>query len=321
MEEPQKKIIEINENKLAIAALIVPMSIVGTLIRIALTRLETFPGMPVFSLVYAQWVGCLIIGIVAKNKSHLFSWYYPLHPGISTGLCGSITTFSSWQLGIFKEFANYDANPHTRGKNVLAALSVFLVTLAMSLNGLTVGHHIGEITEPKDTRVEHKIIPRGFSIRYMTTVDYITIVLGIVSWLAVIFAAIFGKGQKDLAFACVFAPVGALTRWYLSFYNGKLPHFPIGTFSANIFGTAVLAALTLIQSGVYVIPIGCDVIQGLADGYCGCLTTISTFTVELTSLAKRHAYFYGLLSVVIAQCCMFIILGSYIWSQGIHSYC
>lgn len=74
MEEPEKRVIEINENKVAIAAAIVPWSIAGVLIRIALTRLQTYPGMPVFSLVYAQWVGCLIIGIATQYKKHLFAW-------------------------------------------------------------------------------------------------------------------------------------------------------------------------------------------------------------------------------------------------------
>lgn len=248
--------------------------------------------------------------------------HHPLHPGISSGLCGSITTFSSWQLGIFKEFANYDAYPHTRGKNVLAALSEFIVTLAMSINGLVFGNHIGELTASRwNVEFEQKIVPREFSFRYLSTVDYITIVVAIISWLGVIFAAIFSNNQRDLAFACVFAPVGALTRWYLSFYNGKLPNFPIGTFIANVFGTIVLASLALVQSGVYMTTIGCSVVQGLADGYCGCLTTISTFVSEITALPRKNAYCYGFASVVVSQICMFIVLGSYIWSQGIHSYC
>lgn len=199
-------------------------------------------------------------------------------------MCGSITTFSSWQLGIFKEFANYNASPHTRGKNVLAALSEFIVTLALSFSGFTVGQHIGDLllgisTPSKNIKKEPKVIPVGFSISYLTKRDYVVITFGLISWLGVIFASIFAHDQKELALACVFAPVGALTRWYLSFYNVKTPNFPIGTFTANIFGTAVLAALSLAQSGPHLVPIACVVVQALADGYCGCLTTISTWVV------------------------------------------
>jgi CrcB protein len=154
----------------------------------------------------------------------------------------------------------------------------------MSLNGFVFGQHIGDIVANyfrfKTARVEPEIIPRGFSTRYLSKRDYLTILFGILSWLGVIFAAIFAENQKELALACVFAPIGALTRWYLSFYNGEKPHFPIGTFIANIFGTAVLALLSLVQSGIQVFSIACHVVQALADGYCSCLTTISTFVVR-----------------------------------------
>ncbi|EPB82034.1 hypothetical protein HMPREF1544_11238 [Mucor circinelloides 1006PhL] len=326
MNDLQAKTTEINENKIAVAAAIIPFSIAGVLIRIALERLQDYTGAPVFGLVYAQWLGCLIMGLTNKNKNALFLWYHPIHPGITTGLCGSITTFSSWQLDIFKEFANYNAYPHTRGKNVLAALSEFLVTLAMSLNGLLFGQHIGDmfsnqIEKRHSLKGEPKLIPRRFSFRYMSKKDYLTITFAIVSWLGVVFAAIFSPYQRDLAFACVFAPVGALTRWYLSFYNGRLPHFPVGTFAPNVFGTIVLAILALAQSGPRITAIACDVVAGLANGYCGCLTTISTFMVELTTLPRKPSYIYGFLSIVIAQCFMFIILGSYIWSQGVNPMC
>ncbi|KAI7886861.1 CrcB-like protein-domain-containing protein [Mucor mucedo] len=319
MADAPGRVVEISENKLAIAAAIIPSSIAGCLIRIAITRLQEYSGAPVFGIVYAQWVGCLIMGIAMKKKGLLVSWYHPFHPAITSGLCGSITTFSSWQLDTFKEFANYNAYPHTRGKNVLAALSEFLVTMAVALNGLVFGQHIGELYFP--VIYEQRIIPRGFSTKYLDKKDYFTIVFGILSWIGVILASIFTKDQRGLAFSCVFAPVGALTRWYLSFYNGKWSHFPIGTFIANLFATIVLAVLSLVQSGVSLISIACDVVDGLATGYCGCLSTISTFMVELTSLGRKDSYRYGFISVVVSQFFMFIIMGSYIWSQGVYPTC
>lgn len=65
---------EVNENKLAIAGAIIPFAIAGALIRIALRRLEDYPGAPVFNLVYAQWIGCFIMGIVGKTKNHMLLW-------------------------------------------------------------------------------------------------------------------------------------------------------------------------------------------------------------------------------------------------------
>ena len=74
MIDGNNKILVVNENKYVIAAIIIPFSIAGVLVRIALTRLETYPGSPVFGLVYAQWVGCFIMGIVVINKTLLFKW-------------------------------------------------------------------------------------------------------------------------------------------------------------------------------------------------------------------------------------------------------
>jgi CrcB protein len=74
MENTERKIVEINENKLAIAAAIIPFSIAGCLIRIAITDLQQYSGAPVFGLVYAQWLGCLIMGIAMKKKDPLSLW-------------------------------------------------------------------------------------------------------------------------------------------------------------------------------------------------------------------------------------------------------
>lgn len=317
------RILVINENKFLISAVIIPFSIVGLLVRIALTRLETYTGAPVFGLVYAQWVGCFIMGIAVTNKTLLFNWYYPIHAGISSGLCGSITTFSSWQLEIFKEFANYDANAHTRGKNILAAISVLLVTLAMSWQALLFGQHMGKLLTKRWDLPEIKVHSHGFTTRYLSFKDYLIIAFGILAWIGVILAAVFASTQRELALACVFAPVGALSRYLLSFYNAKFSaSFLIGTFIANIFGTIVLSILVLLQSGAVSPAISsCEVIQALADGFCGCLTTISTFMVELNTLGIWDGYVYGISSVVVAQCFAFVILGSFIWSQGINLVC
>jgi fluoride ion exporter CrcB/FEX len=115
LEEPT---IELSENKLAIFTALVPVSILGVLIRIGLNLLETYDGAPVFYLAYAQFIGCVIMGVVVKKKDYLIKRYLPLQIALSTGLCGSITTFSSWQLGIFESFANYAGADHVRGYSV-----------------------------------------------------------------------------------------------------------------------------------------------------------------------------------------------------------
>lgn len=110
--------LKLYENKLIIFAALIPFSIIGMLIRVGLTSLETYTGAPVFALVYAQFIGCTIMGFVAKKKDFLLKKYLPLQIALSTGLCGSITTFSSWQLAVFQAFANTSGDNHATGYNV-----------------------------------------------------------------------------------------------------------------------------------------------------------------------------------------------------------
>lgn len=114
--------IQLYENKLTIFAALIPMSILGTLIRLGLNMLETYNGSPVFALAYPQFVGCVIMGIAVKKKDILLKYYLPLQIALSTGLCGSITTFSSWQLAIFEAFSNYAGASHATGYNVSSSL-------------------------------------------------------------------------------------------------------------------------------------------------------------------------------------------------------
>jgi fluoride ion exporter CrcB/FEX len=116
--EAEAPTLQLNENKLPIFAALVPVSILGALIRIGLNQLETYNGAPVYGLAYAQFIGCVIMGVAVKKKDFLIKTYLPLQIALSTGLCGSITTFSSWQLGTFEAFANYAGADHARGYNV-----------------------------------------------------------------------------------------------------------------------------------------------------------------------------------------------------------
>ncbi|CAO3622302.1 unnamed protein product [Cunninghamella blakesleeana] len=286
------------------------------------------------------------MGIATSQKVNIMSIYHPLQVGISTGLCGSITTFSSWQLGIFSSFANIEAYDHTRGKNILSAISQLLVTLAMSLNGYHFGRHIGEwldsnswwntlINEKKisfkknnenqEQQVDFpkiEIVPCGFSVNKLILFDYLVILFGIISWVGVIIAAIFSPlKNRELTLATVFSPVGALLRWYLSFFNNRFPSFPIGTFLANILGTLVLAIISIFRYNISTSPLSCVVIAALADGFCGCLSTISTFVVEITTLNLGDKYIYASTSIITGQCIMFVVLGSFIWTHGVNVIC
>ncbi|CAG8517802.1 12711_t:CDS:2 [Acaulospora colombiana] len=107
------KVIDLMEDRVTIVSVIIPFSIIGVLIRIGLKMLFTYPGAPVFYLVYPQFVGWLV-----------------------TGLCGSITTFSSWMLATFTDLVGYTAYRRGGFYNVMASMADIGVTIGMSLVGL-----------------------------------------------------------------------------------------------------------------------------------------------------------------------------------------
>jgi protein CrcB len=121
------------------------------------------------------------------------------------------------------------------------------------------------------------------------------------------------KSWIFLTYTAVFGILGAYLRYFLSFLNPRFKDFPFGTFIANILGTWILAMLTLLSKFEvsYSNHPVMAVIFGLSYGFCGNLTTISTFVNELNNLKRRAGYIYGLTSTAVAQIGIILILNIY----------
>lgn len=252
----------------------------------------------------------------------------PLFIGLSTGLCGCFTSFSSFMRDVFLALSNTLPTPdqpnynlsvaRNGGHSFMALVAVIIATVAICMSGLFVGAHIAIATERFIPSV-----PYRFSRKWM---DPITVFLSFGCWLGAVFLAIFPPDRYSAAneiwrgravFALVFAPLGCLGRFYISLLlNGKFLSFPLGTFTANISGTAILGMCWDLQHVPLGGVIGCQVLQGIEDGFCGCLTTVSTWVGELSTLRRRHAYRYGTLSIVVALAFLIIIMGSMKWTVG-----
>ena len=239
----------------------------------------------------------------------------PLYIGLATGFCGSFTSFSSFVRDCFLALSNDLPSPRShptavaaatstvprhRGDSFMAVVAIVLLTVCMSLAALKLGAHFAlglERCTPS--------LPFRFMRRYL---DPLIVFLAFGSWIGAIIMAVFpprNAWRGEAVFALVFAPLGCLVRFYASMHlNGKIASFPLGTFVVNIFGTAMLGIFYNLQharlgslSGGGVD--GCQVLQGMMDGFCGCLTTVSTWVGELNGLRRRHAYVYGITSVVV----------------------
>lgn len=261
----------------------------------------------------------------------------PLYIGLATGFCGSFTSFSSFVRDTFLALSNSLPSPlnhpqdyspvmagttstvsRNGGYSFMATLAVIITTVSLCLAALFFGAHLAIFLEP--------YIP-SFSFRKSRKyLDPFTVFLAWGCWLGAVFLAIFPPDRNDAppeiwrgraVFALVFAPIGCLGRFYASLYlNGKLSSFPVGTFAVNMFGTAIMGMAYDLQHVPLGGVVGCQVLQGIEDGFCGCLTTVSTWVVELSSLRRSHAYRYGMVSVLGGLALMVVIMGSFRWTHG-----
>ncbi|XWW97717.1 hypothetical protein V2A60_005704 [Cordyceps javanica] len=352
-------------------------SLLGTLARVGLSHLTTYPGAPtIFPTLWANVGGSLVMGFLAEDrklfrhewggpstydrllrkaaadeetatatatdgrggggggpsidlaaakKAHLATKKtIPLYVGLATGFCGSFTSFSTFIRDVFLALSNDMVSPdlhglsapgrRSGGYSVMALLAVIIETVGLSLGAYRVGVHLGAALEPYTPSIPFRLA-RG-------VLDRLAVLLGWGCWLGAVFLAVFpphDHWRGTVVFALVFAPLGTLARFYLAMLlNARRPSFPLGTFAANVLGTAVLGmAWDIAHSaagggGV----LGCQLLQGVEDGFCGCLTTVSTWVAELSSLRRRSAYVYGTASVVLSTALMIVIMGSLRWTQG-----
>lgn len=283
-------------------------SIWGALSRIGLSALTTYPGSPIAGVIWANFAGCFVMGFMTeeirfftgppapnghpngnggelKQTTEGNHWSndkkgIPLYIGITTGFCGSLTSFSTWMRDSFWAMSNtHPAHPRYRGYNVEALLAQIIATVALSVGGLKSGAHFALFLRP--------FIPT-MPTSFRPHLDIFGMILGPACWIGVIMMAIFiPKWRGIVLFSGVFAPLGTLLRFLASKkLNPLLPSFPLGTFSVNVSGSMIDAVFILLQSYSGVSFVGCEILQGLEDGFCGCLTTVSTWVVEVTTLRR-----------------------------------
>ncbi|KAL8916258.1 MAG: hypothetical protein Q9208_008613 [Pyrenodesmia sp. 3 TL-2023] len=260
----------------------------------------------------------------------------PLYIGLAAGFCGSFTSFSSFMRDAFLALANalpvpvsHASNssnnpvligPRNGGYSLMALLAVLITTVALSISALVVGAQLALALEPYTPSVPYlfarKMVDRGI------------VLLAWGCWLGAIFMAIWPPDRHHsleqwrgrVLFAIVFAPLGCLARFYISLLlNRKVASFPLGTFAINMFGTSMEGIFWDLQhapSSVGGGLVGCQVLQGMMDGFCGAATTVSTWAAELRGLRRRHAWIYGAVSVLAGLGLLVGIMGGALWGRG-----
>ncbi|KAK8048106.1 hypothetical protein PG996_016170 [Apiospora saccharicola] len=365
---------------------LVVFSILGTLARLGLTALTTYPGQPArFSSLWPNFAGSLVLGFLSegamllrhptasrslsrpaaveveqeeekksrkkkagkpaaeaaeddddphakkKEEEQATPTPVPLHIGLATGFCGSLTSFSAFMRDCFLALAGTlesgggqdPPSPQQRssaGRDFMGVAAVILTTLALSAAGLKFGAHLA---------IAAKRLDKQLPLRLLRLLDRAAVVLGAGVWAAaVVLAAVppDRRGQNtwrgEVLFALVLAPLGCLVRFLASIkLNARLVGFPLGTFGVNMLGTLLLAVAWDLQrlprGGGGGDLVSCQVLQGVEDGFCGCLTTVSTWILELSSLRRSHAYRYGFVSVLTGLGIVVAVMGPLKWTVGL----
>lgn len=89
--------------------------------------------------------------------------------------------------------------------------------------------------------------------------------------------------------AAVGAPLRYLTDRLVQSRHDSL--FPWGTFSVNLTGCLILGTITALPGPVLAL---------VGTGFCGALTTYSTFSYETFRLIEQKAYFYAAMNVIVS---------------------
>lgn len=283
------------------ASYLVLFSILGTLARLGLTSLTTYTGAPiVFGNLWPNVAGTLILSFLSEG-AQLFGHPpakrsivrpgpsspgtrtressndtsdtsteeppqplpVPLHIGLATGFCGSLTTFSGFIEECFLALSNsaevpiYHPGavtskiaPRGPGLDFMAIAAVIIVTIATCCASLKVGAHLAILL--RQWRSD-KHVPC-----HLYWVDRLTMALSIGVCMGAIIMTVLppdrlggplwgastarDKWRGQLLFAIVFAPLGCIARFYASAtLNSKIVGFPLGTFFVNMLGVLVLA--------------------------------------------------------------------------------
>lgn len=310
----------------------------GVIARRLLNKL-TAEGSYLSGVVWANFTACFVMGLSVDSvqvwstlvKEGLYGGNkgaIPLYVGITTGFCGTCSSFLSFILDIFNFSVDtvHSTYPSFQGrKGFIDFCAVLLAQIGLSTLGFLMGKHMIGGFDEYIPKMSHKVYK---------AVEIISMAIGFGIYVASIVLAGVEKGTawREWMFSIIFAPPGAILRFYASKYlNGKLNNFPFGTFIVNVFGSILLATFTLLQRGVtqsqtssgfnsenihYVVPqvIGCTVLSGLEDGFCGALTTVSTFVVELNALKVPYAYRYAIISIFLSIALVYVELGTFFWT-------
>nr|XP_031860686.1 uncharacterized protein CI109_003729 [Kwoniella shandongensis]KAA5527758.1 hypothetical protein CI109_003729 [Kwoniella shandongensis] len=343
-------------------------SMIGCLIRLGLEGLAEYDGKIIFALAWSQGVGSGIMGLALARKNEIIGIYPPIYTFLTTGIAGSVTTFSSWMLEGYLAFSNFD-NYNRKGlHDTVDGVAYSLSTMGIAIASLHFGEHLASVLPPlprswqrrdaSHSQGEEKTLPtttsattpsstsssrdndstrlpsssiglRTFTRTATPLLDLIFISTAFLAYLLILilyyFAPSHSQWRHPVLFPLLLSPPGAILRFFLARLNvhkRNIDRFPLGTFLANMIATLLISGSYAAQrrpsaSGPAGGNVRCNALYAIQHGFCGCLSTVSTFVVEVRTIKSwKWKWFYVGGSVVLGHVFVLAIVGGVGWDKG-----
>jgi len=285
---------------------------------------------PLYIDLPSNMVGCFFmgwVGVVFKRDIAHFSEFLAI--GLSTGLMGSITTFTAW----IQEMVNLTTKGHW-----MRGFIGILLGMELAYMSLLVGIGTAKLLKWKRASIHDQNKKRWPKfIHIPSTTHYqchiygliIFFTIGGILWIGSLVLSnvdfISHHGTK-LWFACVVGPFGVWIRWFLARLNGQgigkqkhLKWLPVGTLLTNLIATCLMATLSLINLMVKEKNSNL-LLGGLELGFLGCMSTVSTFVAEAYAMYQSshpwRAFAYVLFTLVVAFILETLIYSIPVWVNG-----
>ncbi|KAI8911778.1 hypothetical protein EDD86DRAFT_203242 [Gorgonomyces haynaldii] len=257
------------------------------------------------AVVLPQILGCYLMGYFEANKDWLYQKYPHLYLGLTTGLCGSITSFSSFALATYLSFAGAN-KAWEPGADFFNGISVIVLVMGLSFASYVAGKHLKSVwfLDPE------RYLPCE-NVYYSLQRTQVSLVGLAIIYIASILILVL-TDEKTSSLSVMIAPLGTFARYLLGTFN-KMHRIPLGTLTANLIATVIIMAVYISQTTPTSLVL-CIFLSSLVVGFCGCLSTISTWISELHKLDLHDAYLYFTGTMTISQLVGLVILGSFSWS-------
>ena len=124
---------------------------------------------------------------------------------------------------------------------------------------------------------------------------------------------------KSVLSICVGASLGALLRWWLGAQlNSLFPTIPPGTLAANLVGGYVVGVAIAFFASYTAIPPEWRLL--VITGFCGGLTTFSTFSAEIVTLLQQGRALWACGAAAVHLCGSILMtlagIGTVQWIRG-----